>query len=71
MLGGVLTDAALVTYNWSLDPELLRNPINKAVAVIMTAVMWGSSGWYFKRGIPGNGVVVAVMGALQAYASLG
>ncbi|KAL4863645.1 hypothetical protein BDV12DRAFT_25814 [Aspergillus spectabilis] len=61
---------ALINYNWSLSPEQLKNPINKAIAIIMTAVMWTSSGWYLKRGVTPNGVVVALMGALQAYASL-
>ncbi|KAL4880524.1 hypothetical protein BJY04DRAFT_218996 [Aspergillus karnatakaensis] len=61
---------ALLNYNWSLAPEQLRNPINRAIAVILTAVMWGSSGWYFKHGVAPNGVVVALMGALQAYAGL-
>ncbi|BCS27054.1 uncharacterized protein APUU_60102A [Aspergillus puulaauensis] len=61
---------ALLNYNWAQAPEQLRNPVNKAIAVLMVAVMWGSSGWYFKRGVTSNGVAVAVMGALQAYSSL-
>ncbi|KAL2817601.1 hypothetical protein BJX63DRAFT_429646 [Aspergillus granulosus] len=61
---------ALINYNWSLSPEQLKNPINKAIAILMTAVMWASGGWYFKRGVTSNGVAVAIMGALQAYASL-
>ncbi|OJJ57360.1 hypothetical protein ASPSYDRAFT_90654 [Aspergillus sydowii CBS 593.65] len=61
---------ALLNYNWSKSPEQLRNPVNKAIAVLMVAVMWASSGWYFKRGVTSNGVAVAVMGALQAYSSL-
>ncbi|KAL4923580.1 uncharacterized protein BDV17DRAFT_296211 [Aspergillus undulatus] len=61
---------ALLNYNWSQSPEQLKNPINKFIAVLMTAVMWGSSGWYFKKGVNQNGVVVAIMGALQAWAAL-
>lgn len=61
---------ALLNYNWSKSPEQLRNPVNKAIAVLMVAVMWASSGWYFKRGVTNNGVAVAIMGALQAYSSL-
>ncbi len=65
-----LRRSALLNYNWSKSPEQLRNPVNKAIAVLMVAVMWASSGWYFKRGVTSNGVAVAVMGALQAYSSL-
>ncbi|KAL4936626.1 hypothetical protein BDV06DRAFT_204659 [Aspergillus oleicola] len=61
---------ALINYNWSQSPDQLRNPLNRAIAVIMTMVMWGSSGWYFKSGVKRNGVVVALMGALQAWAAL-
>ncbi|KAL4798334.1 hypothetical protein BDV19DRAFT_356863 [Aspergillus venezuelensis] len=61
---------AFVNYSWSQSPELLKNPINRAIAVIMTAVMWGSSGWYLKKGVKRNGVFVALIGALQAWAAL-
>ncbi|KAL4780304.1 hypothetical protein BJX76DRAFT_338330 [Aspergillus varians] len=62
---------ALLNYTWSQSPEQMQNPINKTIAVLMIAVMWVSSAWYFKRGVVSNGVVVAGMGALQAYSALG
>ncbi|KAL2869742.1 uncharacterized protein BJX67DRAFT_346911 [Aspergillus lucknowensis] len=61
---------ALINYNWSQAPEQLKNPINKAVAVLMAAVMLVSSGFYVKRGVTSNGVATAIMGALQAYSAL-
>ncbi|KAL4990917.1 hypothetical protein BDW68DRAFT_23296 [Aspergillus falconensis] len=61
---------ALLNYNWSQAPEQLRNPINKIAAVIMAISMLGSSAGYFKGGVSKNGVVVAIMGLLQAYAAL-
>ncbi|KAA8649674.1 uncharacterized protein ATNIH1004_002345 [Aspergillus tanneri] len=60
---------ALINYNWAQNPTLLDQPINKAIAALMTAIVWASSGWYLKRGVMGNGVVVALMGALQAWAA--
>ncbi|KAL4909353.1 hypothetical protein BDW74DRAFT_80329 [Aspergillus multicolor] len=62
--------AALINYNWSLAPEQLRNPLNKAAAIVMALSMLGSSAGYFKGGVNKNGFVVAVVGALQAWAAL-
>ncbi|KAF9892041.1 hypothetical protein FE257_002447 [Aspergillus nanangensis] len=60
---------ALLNYSWSKNPALLDDPVNKAIAALMTAIVWVSSGWYLKKGVKGNGVVVALMGALQAWAA--
>ncbi|KAB8223143.1 hypothetical protein BDV33DRAFT_200698 [Aspergillus novoparasiticus] len=62
---------ALINYNWSQNPALLNDPINRAVAALMTAIVGISSGWYLKRGVKSNGIVVALMGALQAWAAFG
>ncbi|KAE8354013.1 hypothetical protein BDV28DRAFT_95475 [Aspergillus coremiiformis] len=59
---------ALINYAWSQDPLLLIDPVHQAVAVLMAAVMGVSSGWYLKRGVKVNGVVVGGMGVLQAWA---
>ncbi|RDW78682.1 uncharacterized protein DSM5745_05534 [Aspergillus mulundensis] len=61
---------ALINYNWSLAPEQLRNPINKAAALVMALSMLGSSAGYFRGGVSRNGLVVAVVGVLQAWAAL-
>ncbi|PLB50054.1 hypothetical protein P170DRAFT_404770 [Aspergillus steynii IBT 23096] len=60
---------ALLNYSWAQDPTLLELPVNRAIAALMTGIVWASSGWYFKRGVVENGVVVAVMGAVQAWAA--
>ncbi|KAB8264232.1 hypothetical protein BDV32DRAFT_146014 [Aspergillus pseudonomiae] len=62
---------ALINYSWSQNPALLNDPINRAVAALMTAIVGVSSGWYLKRGVKSNGIVVALMGALQAWAAFG
>ena len=60
---------ALLNYHWAHNPEQLRLPVNKAVAAIATAIVWASSGWYFKRGVKDIGTIVAAMGALQAWSA--
>ncbi|KAB8234305.1 uncharacterized protein BDW43DRAFT_310331 [Aspergillus alliaceus] len=62
---------ALINYNWSQDPTLLSDPVNRALAVLMTAIVGVSSVWYLRRGVRSNGIVVGVMGALQAWAVFG
>ncbi|GAQ02807.1 hypothetical protein ALT_0128 [Aspergillus lentulus] len=66
---GAETTAAMINYNWAQNPALLAEPINKGIAALMTAIVWVSAGWYFKKGVKTNGVVVAAMGALQAWAA--
>ncbi|EAW16614.1 uncharacterized protein NFIA_059690 [Aspergillus fischeri NRRL 181] len=60
---------AMINYNWAQNPALLVEPINKGIAALMTAIVWVSAGWYLKKGVKANGVVVAAMGALQAWAA--
>ena len=59
---------ALINYSWSQTPSLLQQPINQAIAALMTGIVWASSAWYLRRGVLANGIVVAVMGAVQAWA---
>ncbi|GFF30795.1 hypothetical protein IFM61606_02726 [Aspergillus udagawae] len=60
---------AMINYNWAQNPALLAEPVNKGIAALMTAIVWVSAGWYFKKGVKANGVAVAAMGALQAWAA--
>ncbi|KAG5916151.1 hypothetical protein E4U61_003924 [Claviceps capensis] len=60
---------ALLNYAWSQNPALLHDPIHKAIAGAMVAIMWVSGWWYSKNGVTGPKVAVGVMGALQAYAA--
>ena len=61
---------ALLNYAWSKDPGLLAQPIHKAIAGIMVAIVGISSAWYAKRGVPSNAFATGVIGALQAYSAL-
>lgn len=60
---------ALLNYAWSQNPALLKQPVHKAIAALMIAIVWVSSVWYTKRGVTSNAVVVGAMGALQAYSA--
>ncbi|KAK9609670.1 hypothetical protein V6Z98_010208 [Aspergillus fumigatus] len=60
---------AMINYNWAQNPALLAEPINKGIAALMTAIVWVSAAWYLKKGVKTNGVAVAAMGALQAWAA--
>ncbi|KAG5982827.1 hypothetical protein E4U55_001280 [Claviceps digitariae] len=59
---------ALVNYAWSQNPTLLGDPVHRAVAGTMVAIMWVSGWWYAKKGVVANMMAVSVMGALQGYA---
>lgn len=60
---------AIINYSWAQNPSLLREPLNQAIAALMTAIVGASSGWYLSRGVKGNGVAVALMGMVQAWAA--
>ncbi|KAG6002469.1 hypothetical protein E4U21_003035 [Claviceps maximensis] len=61
---------ALLNYAWSQNPALLHDPIHKAIAGTMVAIMWLSGWWYARNGVLANMMVVSAMGALQGYAAL-
>ncbi|KAF5130988.1 hypothetical protein E5D57_007337 [Metarhizium anisopliae] len=61
--------AALINYAWSKNPALLRDPVQKAVAGAMIAIMWASGWWYAKNGVTSNAVAVGAIGALQGYSA--
>ncbi|KID98553.1 hypothetical protein MAJ_05481, partial [Metarhizium majus ARSEF 297] len=60
---------ALINYAWSKNPALLRDPVQKAVAGAMIAIMWASGWWYAKNGVTSNAVAVGAIGALQGYSA--
>ncbi|CEJ80731.1 hypothetical protein VHEMI00900 [[Torrubiella] hemipterigena] len=60
---------ALINYWWSKNPEALTDPIQKAIAGVMVAIMGASSLWYAKNGVTSNAVAVTAIGALQSYAA--
>ncbi|KJK82789.1 hypothetical protein H634G_01926 [Metarhizium anisopliae BRIP 53293] len=59
----------LINYAWSKNPALLRDPVQKAVAGAMIAIMWASGWWYAKNGVTSNAVAVGAIGALQGYSA--
>lgn len=60
---------ALLSYTWSQNPALLRDPVHKAIACTMMAIMWISGWWYAKNGVLANMLAVGVIGALQGYSA--
>ncbi|KAG8428789.1 hypothetical protein J3459_002419 [Metarhizium acridum] len=60
---------ALINYAWSKNPALLRDPVHKAIAGAMIAIMWASGWWYTKNGVASNAVAVGAIGALQGYSA--
>ncbi|PLN74950.1 hypothetical protein BDW42DRAFT_181518 [Aspergillus taichungensis] len=60
---------ALLNYAWSQDPSLLQQPVHKAIAAVMVAIVWVSAGWYAKRGVGSNAAATALIGAVQGYAA--
>ncbi|EFY91812.1 hypothetical protein MAC_02097 [Metarhizium acridum CQMa 102] len=51
------------------NPALLRDPVQKAIAGAMIAIMWASGWWYSKNGAASNAVAVGAIGALQGYSA--
>lgn len=58
---------SIIHYQWSRNPLALQDPLNRAVAGVVNALLWASSGWYFKNGISDNGWAVGLSAALHAY----
>ncbi|KAK2758234.1 hypothetical protein FQN54_004078 [Arachnomyces sp. PD_36] len=63
--------SALINYRWSRNPKALTDPIEKAIAGLLAAVLAGSAVWYKKKGISGTSAVVAIGSAVQAWAAFG
>jgi hypothetical protein len=60
----------LLHWQWSRDPSLLQDPLNKAIAGLVNVVLWASSAWYAKYGINDTASVVGLCAALQAWGVL-
>ncbi|KAJ5799979.1 uncharacterized protein N7518_002047 [Penicillium psychrosexuale] len=57
----------LLHWQWSQDPSLLQDPLNKAMAGIVNIILWASSAWYAKHGITDTSIVLGISAALQAF----
>ncbi|KAG5913140.1 hypothetical protein E4U53_004988 [Claviceps sorghi] len=60
---------ALVNYAWSRNPALLQDPVHRAIAGTMVAIMGVSGWWYAKKGVLANMMAVSVVGVLQGYSA--
>ncbi|CAG7946670.1 unnamed protein product [Penicillium nalgiovense] len=59
--------SCLLHWQWSRDPTLLQDPVNKAMAGIVNLLLWASSVWYAKYGIKDTSIVLGISAALQAF----
>lgn len=59
----------LINFAWSKNPEALQDPLQKAIATMMIIIMGTSSAWYAKNGVNSNAAAVALVTALQTYAT--
>ena len=66
-----LTDLflALLNLQWSLNPQALDEPLNRAIAGLLTLIAWGSSVSYLRGGVKSSGLITAAAGAFQAWAA--
>lgn len=64
------SDPGILHYQWSRNPSLLNDPLNKAMAGIVNVLLWSSSAWYTKNGVTDNAVAVALAAALHGFAVL-
>ncbi|BCS27942.1 uncharacterized protein APUU_60990A [Aspergillus puulaauensis] len=67
---GYLILAGLLNFQWAQNPGLLNQPLGRAIAALLSAIAWASSGWYLWRGLISNGVIIAAAGLFQAWAAL-
>ncbi|KAJ5612800.1 hypothetical protein N7510_005994 [Penicillium lagena] len=57
----------ILHYQWSHNPQALQDPLNRAMAGLVNALLWASSGWYFKNGVKDNGWAVGLSALWHAY----
>ncbi|KAE8423129.1 hypothetical protein BDV36DRAFT_243661 [Aspergillus pseudocaelatus] len=66
---GYLVLTALLNLQWSLNPQALDEPLNRAIAALLTLIAWGSSISYLRGGVKSSGFITAAAGAFQAWAA--
>ncbi|GAB1197868.1 hypothetical protein APSETT444_007172 [Aspergillus pseudonomiae] len=59
----------LLNLQWSLNPQALDEPLNRAIAGLLTLIAWGSSVSYLRGGVKSSGLITAAAGAFQAWAA--
>ncbi|KAE8132121.1 hypothetical protein BDV38DRAFT_224061 [Aspergillus pseudotamarii] len=68
-LTAYLNFLALLNLQWSLNPQALDEPLNRAIAALLTLIAWGSSVSYLRGGVKSSGFITAAAGAFQAWAA--
>ncbi|KAB8224032.1 hypothetical protein RU639_010637 [Aspergillus parasiticus] len=66
---GYLVLTALLNLQWSLNPQALDEPLNRAIAGLLTLIALGSSVSYLRGGVMSSGFITAAAGAFQAWAA--
>ena len=61
---------ALLNLHWAQNPKALEEPLNRAMAALITLIAWSSSAWYLRRGVKASGILTATAGLFQAWAAL-
>ncbi|KAH8664365.1 hypothetical protein BX600DRAFT_299341 [Xylariales sp. PMI_506] len=66
---GLFLILAVINLRWSKQATLVS--LDKVAAALATALLWASGVWYHRNGDSGTAGVVAISGAVQAWAALG
>ncbi|KAF2273881.1 uncharacterized protein EI97DRAFT_435528 [Westerdykella ornata] len=57
--------AALLNLKWSHSPIGLVDPLDKAIATLLTTLLFGAGAKYYGAGDRGTGITLAIVGILQ------
>ena len=60
---------ALLNYRWSRVPGPLSDPIEQAIAALITLVYWGTATWYLKEGDSLTSSILTVVGGVQTWSA--
>jgi len=60
---------ALLNYRWSRVSGPLTDPVERAIAVLITAVYLGTAAWYTKEGDAATGGILTVVGGMQTWSA--
>jgi hypothetical protein len=60
---------AIINYRWAQNPALLRNNLDKAIALLTTSIYWASALWYVKEGDKTTSGLVTLVGGLQLWSA--
>ncbi|KAB8231568.1 hypothetical protein ETB97_002466 [Aspergillus alliaceus] len=67
---GYLILIALLNFQWASNPQALEEPLNRAIAGLITLIAWGSSISYLRGGVVSSGLITAAAGAIHGWITL-